>query len=257
MTTTIDAPAESLIDRCRKLLAKAEAIGVTEAESEIYTARAAELMARHGINKAMLAAREAKTAPVKPQHNLILIDRPYPHQKKDLVAWTGDAMRLQPVIRHLPGVPEKYRETLGVELFGSAFDIERCRVMYESLLAQATRLIRDDLGPGRGSAYNQTWLNGFAHRVTERIKEAEQKVVSLYDTEHRLTGTQQSAALVLASWDDQVTAYRATIHPKLGKAKPRRSSGTGFHAGYAAGGRATLGQAGIGAGPARAITKGD
>ncbi|MGH3122965.1 MAG: DUF2786 domain-containing protein, partial [Streptosporangiaceae bacterium] len=40
--------------RVRKLLAKAEAQGVTPAEAEALTAKAAELMARYGIDRALL-----------------------------------------------------------------------------------------------------------------------------------------------------------------------------------------------------------
>ncbi|MGH3566379.1 MAG: DUF2786 domain-containing protein, partial [Pseudonocardia sp.] len=43
------------LDTVRKLLAKAEG-AATQAEAETYTAKAMELMARHGIDSALLAA---------------------------------------------------------------------------------------------------------------------------------------------------------------------------------------------------------
>ena len=46
-----------LLDRVRKLLTKAEARGVTLAEAEALTAKAAELMARYGIDRALVAAQ--------------------------------------------------------------------------------------------------------------------------------------------------------------------------------------------------------
>src|SRR5450755_1732578 len=49
-------PSSALLDRVRKLLAKAEAEGVTPPEAEALTAKAAELMARYGIDRARLAA---------------------------------------------------------------------------------------------------------------------------------------------------------------------------------------------------------
>jgi single-stranded DNA-binding protein len=49
----------ALLERVRKLLAKAEAEGITAAEAEALTAKAAELMARYGIDRALLAARTA------------------------------------------------------------------------------------------------------------------------------------------------------------------------------------------------------
>ena len=41
----------TLLDRVRKLLAKAEAEGVTPAEAEALTTKAAELMAKYGIDR--------------------------------------------------------------------------------------------------------------------------------------------------------------------------------------------------------------
>ena len=49
--------AAALLDRVRKLLTKAEADGVTAAEAQALTAKAAELMAKYGIDRALLAAR--------------------------------------------------------------------------------------------------------------------------------------------------------------------------------------------------------
>src|SRR6202035_869120 len=49
-------PPSALLDRVRKLLAKAEAEGVTPPEAEALTAKAAELMARYGIDRARVAA---------------------------------------------------------------------------------------------------------------------------------------------------------------------------------------------------------
>src|SRR5262250_3153851 len=54
-------PPSALLDRVRKLLAKAEAEGVTPPEAEALTAKAAELMARYGIDRARLAAARPET----------------------------------------------------------------------------------------------------------------------------------------------------------------------------------------------------
>ncbi|MCM3844831.1 DUF2786 domain-containing protein [Pseudonocardia sp. DR1-2] len=56
------APGEQVpgarLDRIRKLLAKAERAGTPD-EAEIYTDKAFALMARHGIDEALLAAAPA------------------------------------------------------------------------------------------------------------------------------------------------------------------------------------------------------
>jgi len=50
-----------LLDRVRKLLAKAEDEGCSQAEAEALTAKAAELMARYGIDRALLGALHPET----------------------------------------------------------------------------------------------------------------------------------------------------------------------------------------------------
>ena len=68
-------PPSALLDRVRKLLAKAEAEGVTPPEAEALTAKAAELMARYGIDRARLAATRPDTD--RPGSRIIDIDNPW------------------------------------------------------------------------------------------------------------------------------------------------------------------------------------
>src|ERR1700721_1050685 len=70
-------PPSALLDRVRKLLAKAEAEGVTPPEAEALTAKAAELMARYGIDRARLAAARPDTD--RPGSRVIDIDNPWGH----------------------------------------------------------------------------------------------------------------------------------------------------------------------------------
>jgi hypothetical protein len=50
-----------ILDRVRKLLAKAEDEGCTPEEAEALTAKAADLMARYGIDRALLGAVRPET----------------------------------------------------------------------------------------------------------------------------------------------------------------------------------------------------
>ena len=54
-------PHGTLLERVRKLLAMAEGDGVTQAEAEAFTEKAAGLMARYGIDRALLAAARPDT----------------------------------------------------------------------------------------------------------------------------------------------------------------------------------------------------
>jgi len=229
--------ADKTMARVLKILDQAERAGTAE-EAERFTERAAVLMADHSIDQAMIeAARALHGQPAaKPEFHQVILRRPFPHQRKDLLAWTADAMRLHPVTRTLPtDQPGQYRHRLAVELFGAPADIDRCKLLYNSLEAQAEHLLAAPSRRHQGSAWKQSWLNGFAYSVTTRIRDAEANAVVRYDTEHRLEAGQKTAALVLAGWDAVVLAFRAERFPTLGPGKVRSSSGSGFADGRAAG----------------------
>jgi hypothetical protein len=87
-----DMPSDNVpLDRIRKLLAKAEAHGTTAAEAEALTAKAAELMARYGIDRALLAAARPETD--KPADRLITIGNPWATVQAHLLVGIATAMR--------------------------------------------------------------------------------------------------------------------------------------------------------------------
>src|ERR1022692_34306 len=65
----------TLLERVRKLLAKAESAGTTLPEAEALTAKAAELMAKYGIDRALLAAARPETGQPDPRVRLRLRHR--------------------------------------------------------------------------------------------------------------------------------------------------------------------------------------
>src|SRR5580704_4492242 len=119
-----DTPG-ALLERVRKLLAKAEAEGVTPAEAEALTAKAAELMARYGIDRALLAAQQPETD--HPADRKVDVDNPWARVQAHLLCGLASAMRCQCVIlpRNGPGTR--------IHVFGFASDIERTDVLYTSL----------------------------------------------------------------------------------------------------------------------------
>ena len=90
MTTT---PDSDLLDRVRKLLAKAEDDGCTPAEAEALTAKAAELMARYGIDRALLGALHPETD--RPADRKFGFERPWADVKAHLLAAVATALRCQ------------------------------------------------------------------------------------------------------------------------------------------------------------------
>ena len=97
---TTDNP---LLERVRKLLAKAESEGTTPAEAEALTAKAAELMARYGIDRALLAAQQPGTD--RPADRKIDVDSPWARVQGHLLCGLAAALRCQCVIlpRRGPG----------------------------------------------------------------------------------------------------------------------------------------------------------
>ena len=83
---TTEAP-DKLLDRVRKLLAKAEDESCTPPEAQALTAKAAELMAKYGIDRALLAAVRPETDP--PSSRMLDIDNPWGRVKAHLLCGLG------------------------------------------------------------------------------------------------------------------------------------------------------------------------
>jgi len=120
-------PSSALLDRVRKLLAKAEAEGVTPPEAEALTAKAAELMA------ATASTGQAGRDPAgqrtgRAAGSSTLTTRgtgPGPPAGR-----AGRAMRCQCVLLSTA------RPGARIHIFGYASDLERVDILYTSLLLQ-------------------------------------------------------------------------------------------------------------------------
>src|ERR1019366_7389463 len=110
-------PSSALLDRVRKLLAKAEAEGVTPPEAEALTAKAAELMARYASTGARRPA--PRPAPNRPGSRIIDIDNPWAQVRAHLLAGLAGAMRCQCVLLSTS------RPGARIHIFGYASDLER------------------------------------------------------------------------------------------------------------------------------------
>jgi hypothetical protein len=150
----------ALLVRVRKLLAKAEAEGVTAAEAKALTAKAAELMARYGIDRALLAAERPDTD--RPADRVIEIVHPWARVQAHLLCGLASALRCQSVI--LPRTGSATR----IHVFGVASDLERTDILYTSVLVQMWQGLAAAPMPGRVRsvrAWRRSWLLGFAIAV--------------------------------------------------------------------------------------------
>jgi Protein of unknown function (DUF2786) len=227
-------PTETLLARIRKLLAKAEAEGVTPAEAQALTAKAAELMAKYGIDRALLAAERPETD--HPADRVLDVDNPWARVQAHLLCGIASAMRCQCVV--LPRTDPGAR----IHVFGFASDIERADVLYTSLLVQmwqglAAAQVPDWTRSPR--AWRRSWLLGFATAVIGRVRAAEQAAAQHAD-EAGPAGAPSRTALVLA---DRELVIRTAVQREYPVTRTARMtySGTGYGAGYAQGQRADIG----------------
>ena len=235
MTTTDDHP-DAMLARVRKLLAKAEDPAATPHEAETYTAKASELMAAYGIDRALLATADPSLDVIGDR--VVVLDRPYAADKAQLLGGVAVALGCRVVrrTRYPDGVKE-----LSVHLFGHGSDLQRVEILFTSLLLQAMRALgRTPVPPwDHPAAFRRSWLAGFTGSVSRRLTLAERAAAE--QAEGRFVARGTSTALVLADRSSAVEAARDATYPDLSPGSTRRLSGSGGADGWAAGQRADLG----------------
>ena len=237
-------PSSALLDRVRKLLAKAEAEGVTPPEAEAFTAKAAELMARYGIDRARLAATRPDTD--RPGSRIIDISNPWAQVRAHLLAGLAGAMRCQCVLLSTG------RPGARIHIFGYASDLERVDIVYTSLLLQMAHGLTATavpVGVRSPRAWRRSWLLGFVTAVITRVRSAEDRAAANAEGETR---SGPSTALVLA---DRAVVIRRQLEQEYPVTRRTRItySGRGYSDGYAQGQRADIGNRRVGT--AKALTR--
>jgi hypothetical protein len=241
---TIEA-SDKLLDRVRKLLAKAEADGVTPEEAQALTAKAAELMAKYGIDRALLAAQRPETD--QAASRMVDIYNPWARVQAHLLCGLASAMRCQCIL--LPS-----GEGQRVHMFGYASDLERTDVLYTSVLVQMWHGLIATSVPARASsvrAWRRSWLLGFAAAVTARVQAAEEGAAAAATAAP--AGPHANAALVLADRSLVIRRNVAAAYPVTRTAR-LTYTGSGFGAGYKQGERADLGTGRVAQRPGRSLT---
>ncbi|MCZ4515031.1 DUF2786 domain-containing protein [Streptomyces sp. ActVer] len=221
------APKDSrMLTRIRALLAKAEATGFPE-EAEALSAKAQELMARHSIDEALLAARtHAKDAPGACR---IGVDPPYETAKAVLLDAVSGANRCRAV----------WNEALGFStVVGFEPDLEAVELLYTSLLVQATAAMTKAEaaqragGRKRTKSFRQSFLAAYAHRTGDRLAEA---------AEGQVTAGEGALLPVLAARDVAVADETERMFPATVTTRLRGvNDAAGWEEGAAAADRAQV-----------------
>ncbi|MEW2571195.1 DUF2786 domain-containing protein [Streptomyces sp. NPDC047070] len=216
-----------MLTRIRALLAKAEATGFPE-EAEALSAKAQELMARHSIDEALLAARtHAKDAPGACR---IGVDPPYETAKAVLLDAVAGANRCRAV----------WNEAFGFStVVGFEPDLEAVELLHTSLLVQATAAMTKAEaaqragGRKRTKSFRQSFLAAYAHRIGDRLADA---------AEGQVAATAGESLPVLAARDVAVTDETERMFPDTVTTRLRGiSDEAGWQEGAAAADRAQVG----------------
>ncbi|MFG2607558.1 DUF2786 domain-containing protein [Streptomyces sp. NPDC048514] len=164
--------ASRMLGRIRALLAKAEATGYPE-EAEALSAKAQELMARHSVDEALLAAEAP--APDTPGACRIGVEPPYEQAKAVLLDAVATANHCRAV----------WNEPLGFStVVGFEGDLDAVELLYTSLLVQATHAMAKAEaaqragGRKRTKTFRQSFLAAYAHRVGDRLAAAAETQVT-------------------------------------------------------------------------------
>ena len=218
---------ERILGKVRALLAKAESTEFPE-EAEALSTRAQELIARYSIDHALLDAESGDA--IEPAGRRIPIDTPYDGPKAALLTVVADANRCRAVW---------HRELGFSTVLGFPADLTAVEMLFTSLLVQATTAMvhagprRDAAGRSRTRSFRHAFLNAYAARVGERLREAAGRAAA---------GTEEDGLLpVLAARDRAVDEAVAALFPHLTKSRARTvSNHEGWAAGRAAADLATL-----------------
>ncbi|MBY8341168.1 DUF2786 domain-containing protein [Streptomyces spinosirectus] len=221
-----------MLTRIRALLAKAEATGFPE-EAEALSAKAQELMARHSIDEALLAARTPSAA--APGACRIGVEAPYEQAKAVLL----DAVATANHCRAVWNEPMGFSTVVGFET-----DLEAVEILYTSLLVQATTaMTRAEAaqragGRKRTKTFRQSFLAAYAHRIGTRLSVAAETQVT------------DDLLPVLASREVAVTAHTDRMFPRTTTTRLRGvNDAAGWTEGAEAADRAQVDRAQAGARP--------
>jgi hypothetical protein len=221
---------QRLLDRVRALLAKAESTEFAE-EAEAFTAKAQELMTRHRIDHALLAATTGRRD--DPATRRVSIDNPYEAPKSLLLQ----------VVAQANGCRSAWTKQFGfTTIVGFPADLDSTELLFTSLLVQGTRAMTQSRpGPDRWGrnttrSFRQSFLTAYASRIGERLT----GVAGRVDREVAESAGGADLLPVLAARDGAVRDAFERLFPAVTQRAQSINNGEGWASGRAAADRASL-----------------
>jgi hypothetical protein len=230
-----------MMKKIRALLDMANNEAITPEAAENYRLKAFELMAKYGIEQALL--NEAKPGSDKPADRRIDLDNPWAMEKAHLINGLALALRCELIL--LQRTDEKPGRT--VHVFGYESDLERLEMLFTSLLLQMFRELARTPVPANDNprAFRRSWILGFASKVSDRVSEAEHRARN--EVSATTTSSGRSTDLVLADRKAVVARAYRDAYPRRRSGRRTTMTGRGYGAGTAAGARADIAGPRIGA----------
>lgn len=219
-----------MLAKIRSLLAKAESTDF-DAEAETFTAKAQELMTRHRIDRATLEADAPSNGEAIGRR--MGVDPPYARAKFMLVGGIARANTCRAV----------WSRGLGfATVFGSPEDVDAVEELYTSLLVQATTALQREGpgnrvdGPGSTRRFRRSFLIGFAYRISERLRKANEETVQTVADE-----TGRDLVPILDSRERAAEEAMKSTHSNIKGMSISITDGEGYEAGTRLADRADLG----------------
>ncbi|WP_370064327.1 DUF2786 domain-containing protein [Streptacidiphilus sp. MAP5-3] len=237
--------ANAKLATIRALLARAEHPTTPEAEAELARNRAFAMMAKYGIEQAMVDAAKGTGTPTDRR---ITCEAPWAMERASLVNVIARALDCKAIF-----MPRGSGSGRVLHVFGYAGDLDRVELLYTSLLLQmASGLAAQHVPAGQGvRAWRRSWQLGFVGRVGRRLEEAERGARE--EARGETTATGRSVALVLADRQSAVESAFRTAYPRV-RTSRTTMTGNGYGSGWAAGGSADIGGRRIGRSAARVLS---
>jgi hypothetical protein len=222
---------DRVLERVRKLLARAEHPATPAAEAEACSAKAAALMSRHVIDQAMLDARRPDGS--QPVTRQLVVDAPYAVAKAVLLDAVARAFRVCVAITSDADAGD--RGARRCTLVGFPADLRMAELLFTSLLLQSSAAMLAATPNGAGvKAFRRAFLFGYAAAIGARLREVRR------DTEEQAVAEKPGAELVLVDRHARVERAFAEQFPRLRTLRATVSDRGGVWAGHEAGTHADL-----------------
>lgn len=203
------------LDLARKLLAKAEDPACVDFERDLFQRKAMNLIAEYGLDAAMIAAGLKAEARPTVADRTITVPAPFSTTKVSLLNAIAREMSVRVVaFGSLSVAAEKH--PVVCEMVGFDADIDRCELLFTSLLVQSAYTLAATRMPvyEQPEPFRRSYFYGYGKAVGQRLAEANERARAARGD------TGESMALVLADRGDQVARRYRERHPDV-KRGPR------------------------------------